>query len=101
MSLEEQEVLCSNCFETVTMSQVDMHSSTCFKGSELTSRSHRYVTEDEDQEHRARTEEINQRLFKLIETMFLKSNNENKNGRMIAYDRDDLLQEPTLMQKII
>ena len=31
ISLEEQEVLCSNCYETIPMSIVDSHSAMCFK----------------------------------------------------------------------
>jgi hypothetical protein len=29
ISLEEQEVLCSNCYETIPMQKVDKHSQTC------------------------------------------------------------------------
>ena len=54
------------------MSDVDLHSTTCFKGGEYTSRSHRYVTEDDEQEHRAKIDEINKRLSKFIETMINK-----------------------------
>ena len=74
--MEDQEVLCSNCFETLAMDQVDFHSTTCFKGTEFTSRSHRYVTENEEQEYNAKTEEINERLSKLIKTMINKLDSE-------------------------
>ena len=53
------------------MSQVDEHSATCFRDAELTSRS-RYVTEDDEQEHRAINAEINNRLSKLMQTLIAK-----------------------------
>ena len=54
------------------MSQVDEHSATCFRDAELTSTRSRYVTEDDEQEHRVITAEINNRLTKLMQTLITK-----------------------------
>ena len=47
VSLEEQEVLCSNCYDTIPMREVDTHSESCFKEelkSIRLSLNHRYTT---------------------------------------------------------
>ena len=53
------------------MDKVDMHSSTCFRDAEFTSRS-RYVTEDDEHEYMSILDDINNRLFKLIQTLLTK-----------------------------
>ena len=81
INLEDQEVLCSNCYETIPMSLVDKHSTTCqvdelpsFRGSARRSGKGnlRMTTVDEEFEYRTHTDEINERIFKLIQTFLRK-----------------------------
>ena len=80
INLEDQEVLCSNCYETIPMSAVDKHSAVCHVESQHARASARAggdgrattMTVDEEQEYRAQTEELNERIFKLIQTFLRK-----------------------------
>lgn len=77
INLEDQEVLCSNCYETIPMSFVDKHSTTCFKDEPSFRLSHTpnrpsTVTVDEEQEYRVKSDELNERIFKLIQTFLRK-----------------------------
>ena len=66
--IEEQEVLCSNCYETIPMNSVDLHSASCIKESALQSarRSMVNYTIDEEIEYQNKCKETNERLTKLI-----------------------------------
>ena len=64
------------------MDQVDMHSITCFRDAEFTSRS-RYVTEDDEQEYMSILDDINNRLFKLIQTLLTKLQSLGDTSKMI------------------
>ena len=73
INLEDQEVLCSNCYETIPMSAVDKHSAVCHVESQHARASARAggdgrattMTVDEEQEYRAQTEELNERIADL------------------------------------
>ena len=79
INIDDQEVLCSNCYDTIPMASVDEHSTTCFKdepsfrqtmnhdGRRLTT-----VTIDEENEFNSQREELNERIFKLIQTFLRK-----------------------------
>ena len=66
--IEEHEVLCSNCYETIPMNEVDTHSASCIKDSALPSarRSILNYTIDEEIEYQNKCKEANERLTKLI-----------------------------------
>lgn len=71
ISLEDQEVLCSNCYETIPMLQVDTHSVTCFKEQKGMTPRVTVHSEDEDAEYNTKLQELDERIVKLINT-FLK-----------------------------
>ena len=76
INLEDQEVLCSKCYETIPMNLVDTHSTTCFieePSFRMSTAQHRgNVTVDEEQEYSTKSEELNERIFKLIQTFLRK-----------------------------
>ena len=78
INLEDQEVLCSNCYETIPMNHVDKHSTTCFNDEPMYRQSVGRVgrpssrTVDDETDYRAKTEELNERIFKLIQTFLRK-----------------------------
>ena len=78
INLEDQEVLCSNCYETIPMHHVDKHSTTCFKDepsfrlSQNPGMHPSQVTLDEEQDYRQKSDELNERIFKLIQTFLRK-----------------------------
>ena len=78
VNIDDQEVLCSNCYETIPMSAVDLHSTTCFKdepnlrASQVHESRHTQVTVDQEIEHQQQCEELNERIFKLIQTFLRK-----------------------------
>lgn len=92
ISLEEQEVLCSNCYETIPMSIVDSHSAMCFKEnrettSRLTMRSQQ--EEDEENEYNSKLQELDERILKLINTFLKKLESQNFTDEMFHTKRDD------------
>ena len=77
--MEDQEVLCSNCFETIPMTLVDEHSTTCFKDEPVGYNRHTMdgrrlttITVDEEIEFQTQSEELNTRIFKLIQSFLRK-----------------------------
>ena len=76
INLEDQEVLCSKCYETIPMNLVDSHSATCFieePSFRMSTAQHRgNVTVDEEMEYSTKSEELNERIFKLIQTFLRK-----------------------------
>ena len=76
INLEDQEVLCSKCYETIPMNLVDTHSITCFieepSFRQSTAQHRGNVTVDEEQEYSTKSEELNERIFKLIQTFLRK-----------------------------
>jgi len=83
ISVEEQEVLCSNCYDTIPMNAVDSHSNLCFRNEPPMRPSHLEsgrktadITVDQEKEHIAMLEDLNNRISKLIKTLMRKLDSE-------------------------
>jgi len=72
INIEEQEVLCQNCYEMIAMTSVDTHSLTCFRNetslrpSQAGDYTRTDFSIDEEREHLKKTQELDDRIFKLI-----------------------------------
>lgn len=79
INIEELEVLCSNCYETIAVHEVDSHSLTCnvavnnLDSSLFSVRSSQF--KDEESAFKVLLQECNEKIFKIIQTFLRKLEN--------------------------
>lgn len=63
ISLDDQEVLCSNCYETIHFNTVNQHSETCFKEQKKAASFEKTVIiEDTETEFNENIQVLNERI---------------------------------------